>query len=92
MKGPGKGKTNNPNGRPAGTENKSTKELKDLLLSILSGQAEHIEASLNRLRSESDSKYLDALTKLYPFIIARKTDIEIDTPVEISITPKEWVG
>lgn len=75
MRGPGKGKSNNPAGKPKGAQNKSSKELKEFLLVVLSGQAENINDSLTKLKAESEAKYIHALTNLLPFVVAKQTDI-----------------
>ena len=74
-RGPGKGKTNNPNGRPKGTPNRTTKEARELLEQILLGQVDNIKSSLESLKEESDAKYLDACSKLFTYVLPKKTDI-----------------
>jgi len=44
-----KGQTGNPNGRPIGSENRTTRETRKLLISLLSGQLEKIPEQLNEL-------------------------------------------
>jgi hypothetical protein len=73
--GPGKGKTNNPNGRPKGTPNKTTQEAKEFLQAILYDEFDNIKDSLARARADNDARYIDALVKLLAFIMPKQTDI-----------------
>jgi len=75
MRGPGKGKTNNPNGRPAGIPNRTTKEAKELLEKILLGQIDNIKDSLDKLKEKDSARYLDACAKLFTYVLPRKTDV-----------------
>ena len=77
MRGPGKGKTNNPNGRPKGSQNNTTKQARELLQTILFGQMDNISDALEALRDEP-SKYLDACSKLFTYVLPKKTDITSD--------------
>lgn len=74
-KGPGKGKTNNPKGRPAGVQNRTTKETKALLEQILLGQVDNIQSALESLIDKDPAKYLDACSKLFTYVLPKKTDI-----------------
>ncbi len=76
-RGPGKGNTNNPNGRPAGSQNRTTKESRELLQTILYGQLDNIAAAFEALREEP-AKYLDACSKLFTYVLPKKTDITSD--------------
>jgi hypothetical protein len=49
MKGPGKGKTNNPNGRPAGSPNKVTKLLRDRVSDFLNKKWPQVEKDFDQL-------------------------------------------
>lgn len=93
-RGPGKGRTNNPNGRPFGTPNKTTQEAKELLNLVLSGEVDNIKEALKRVRDESDSKYLDALSKLFPYVFPKKSDItsndkEIQANLNVTVDNSE---
>ena len=77
MRGPGKGKSNNPAGKPKGTQNRTTKEAKALLNEIMFGQIDNIAQSLDNIREESDYRYIDAITKLFSFVLPKHTDIEL---------------
>jgi hypothetical protein len=88
--GPGKGKTNNPNGRPKGSKNRTTKEARELLESILFGQIDNINEALDTIRELDPPKYLDACSKLFTYVLPKKNDITTDGE-RISINPKDWV-
>lgn len=78
MRGPGKGKTNNPKGKPKGALNRTTKEARQLLEYILFGQIDNINDSLNNIRkNESESKYLDAISKLFTYVLPKKAETDI---------------
>lgn len=74
-KGPGKGNTNNPAGRPAGTPNKTTKEQRELLEQILLGEIKNIKEALSEVKAKDPAKYLDACSKLFTYVLPKKTDV-----------------
>jgi hypothetical protein len=63
-----KGKTNNPNGRPKGSENVLTKEMRTVLKSVLSEQIEKLPEMLEALSPE---KKIDVLLRLLPFVVPK---------------------
>ena len=78
MRGPGKGKTNNPNGRKKGVPNRTTKEAKEFLELIMFGQLENINSALSALHKKDQARYLDACSKLFTYVLPKKTDITSD--------------
>ena len=63
-----KGKTNNPNGRPAGSPNKITAEVRQSLQSALSGEIEKIGKLLESLEPK---ERLEIIVKLLQYILPR---------------------
>ncbi len=74
------------NGKPKGAENKTTKAAKELFVSIMEGQQNYIEESLDKIRAKDPAKYLEVLSKFYPYFMPKK--LEVDTPTEITINVK----
>jgi len=88
-RGPGKGNTNNPNGRPAGVPNKTTKAAKELLEQVLLGQVDNIKTALELIKNKDPAKYLDACSKLFTYVLPKKTDItsgDKPLPKDIKVT------
>jgi hypothetical protein len=77
-RGPGKGNTNNPNGRPKGVPNKTTAEIRDRLNVIIEAESEHISVELAKLREEDPQKYLNVLEKFISYVVPKKRDITSD--------------
>lgn len=73
-------------GKPKGAENKTTKAAKELFVSIMEGQVDHIEASLDKIRVKDPALYLQTLSKFYPYFMPKK--MEIDTPTDITVHVK----
>jgi hypothetical protein len=65
-------------GRKAGTPNRTTKEARELVNVIMSGQVSNIEPALNKVYAENPSKYLDAISKLLQYFIPKQTDVTTD--------------
>jgi hypothetical protein len=62
MKGPGKGKTNNPAGRPAGVPNKLTRELREIINDFLNENIESVKRDYKTLEPKDRVKiYIELL-------------------------------
>lgn len=77
-KGFQKGVVTNPHGRPRGTPNRTTQEAKEMLEQIMFGQIDNINEALNSLKEKDYSRYLDACSKLFTYVLPKKTDITSD--------------
>lgn len=65
-------------GRPAGVPNKTTQEAKELLEKILFGQIDNIHDALDEIRAKDPAKFLDACSKLFTYVLPKKTDVTSD--------------
>ena len=59
-------------GREKGTPNKSTQETRVMIQNVLEGCEEKIKTTLRALDGKD---YIDALSKLLPYVVPKKTDI-----------------
>lgn len=80
-----KGQTGNPDGRPKGSQNRTTREAKEFLKQILFNEFDNIQDSLKSARDESDSKYIDLLSKLLQYVLPKQTETEHSGNVNIKV-------
>ena len=78
-------------GRTKGTPNRTTAEARELLQTILYGQLDNIENTLDNIKGKSDRDYIDALVKMFQYVLPKKTDVtsndqEIKQPINIEVT------
>jgi hypothetical protein len=66
--------------------NKTTQAAREIFLSIMEGQQQNIEECLEKVRKKDPAKYLEVLSKFYPYFIPKK--IEVDTPTSMTINVK----
>ena len=81
-------------GRPKGTANKTTQEVRDILVDVLDGEKGNIKASLKKVRADDDFKYLTILEKWMGFVVPKRKDItsgdeKIDSSVNIIVDNDE---
>ncbi|MBF0260090.1 MAG: hypothetical protein HQK62_14900 [Desulfamplus sp.] len=83
-RGLSKGQTNNPNGRPKGTPNKITKELRETLKSIIANELETLPEQLSTLEPKDR---IELIVKLMAYVLPK-----VDTVVPQWGEPQKPLG
>lgn len=88
MKGPGKGISNNPAGKPKGTPNKAGRDLKERIAELLEGQFDRFTEAMAGL---NDKDYVKAYTEIMPFALPKmaSAQLTIDTNEEDKRTVRD---
>ena len=73
-------------GKPKGAKNKTTVAAKALFYEIMDGEIGNIKQALDKVRDKNPAMYLMTLSKLMPYFLPKK--IEVDTPTEMIINVK----
>jgi hypothetical protein len=69
------GKTNNPNGRPKGTPNRTTAELRELITTLFESKYEAFTSALNELEPKDK---VDAYFKLMSFVLPKQKEVAME--------------
>jgi hypothetical protein len=73
-------------GKPKGALNRTTKEAKEFLEFVMFGQLDNMNDALQRLHKKDPSRYLDACSKLFTYVLPKKTDVTSDDkPIQIKL-------
>lgn len=75
-------------GKTKGSENKLTKQAKELFVQILEGEVQHIQQAFAEVRQDDPSKYLDLFAKYAKYFVPTQIKIENDKPISITINRK----
>ena len=65
-------------GKPKGALNRTTKQAKEILEKVMFGQIENISSALDSLYEKDRARYLDACSKLFTYVLPKKTDVTSD--------------
>jgi hypothetical protein len=85
-----KGRTNNPNGRPKGTPNKGTKEIREILNKIVSSELEGLSDRLDELNTK---ERLQVLIKMMPYVLPKVESDNLEPSEERPSIPLiSWVN
>jgi len=89
-RGPGKGVSNNPAGKPKGTKNATTIAIKEIYIDILNKEQKHWPKILEMLRQDNPYQYMMVMDKISQKVIANKKDITSDDkPIQPAINISE---
>jgi len=61
--------------KPKGAVNRTTKEAKEFLEFMMFGQLENMNDALNTLYEKDKRNYIDACSKLFSYVLPKKTDL-----------------
>jgi hypothetical protein len=79
-------------GRDPGTPNRTTQEAKDFLKQVVFSEFDNIKESLAKARAESDSKYIDLLTRLLSFVLPKQVEEDHSGVIQINVEYKGTTG
>ena len=84
-----KGQIGNPEGRPKGKQNRTTLELKELLIELINKEIEFIPERLDCL---TEKERLEILIKLLPYVLPKCMDEIRVSSNEINIPVISWIS
>lgn len=70
-----KGHTNNPFGRPKGSSNKITTEVRECISQLIEEEVPRLKEALDEVRQESPARYIELVTKLLPYVAPKLASI-----------------
>jgi hypothetical protein len=70
---PRKHKSNNPSGRPAGSPNRTTREIRELLQKVIDSELDVVQDNLNKLTPD---KRIDVLLKILPYCLLQINPVD----------------
>jgi len=73
---PKQGETNNPNGRPKGTPNRSTTLAREAIARFVDGNAERLQGWLDRIAEESPEKAFNCVRDLIEYHVPKLARVE----------------
>lgn len=83
------GKTNNPNGRPKGSPNKVTAQLRSILKDVIADELERLPETMEGL---DPKERLDVLIKLIPFCMPKVNPVGMSAGEPFSMADMGMVG
>lgn len=77
--------TNMGMGRPKGSKNRTTKEIREAIKDIVNNQLDDFYMSLERVRSKNPEKYALIIIRLMDMVVPKTSEIEINNSDAIDI-------
>lgn len=92
-----KGKTNNPNGRPKGSQNKSTKAIRDAFQMFVENNVVHFEEWIKEVAKKNPAKAIELVKDVGEYILPKlsrtevKAEVEVKDEVDLSKLPQDVI-
>ena len=90
--GVGKGKTNNPNGRPKGVQNKVTKDTREAFKVLVEDNTGKFQGWLDKIAETNPAKAFELLTNVAEYVLPKlsRTEVTADLKVENVDNIENW--
>ena len=83
-----KGKTNNPNGRPAGSKNKATADIRQRISDFINNKWESIEAKFEELEAKEKLQFFE---KMLQYAIPKLQGVSLKSEEEVRNEKPSWL-
>ena len=85
------GESGNPNGRPKGTKNRTTTEIRNHIQTVLDGQYEKLESDLNGMNPFQRVMMVEKLTKFFlPALAKNDNDTNVSGEINLNVIFFDW--
>jgi len=85
-----KGHTNNPNGRPKGSQNVKTKAIRDAYSEFINNNTKHFEKWLKQVAEKNPAKAIELISGLSDFVLPKLARTELvgdeEQPINVDLT------
>ena len=90
--GVGKGKTNNPNGRPKGVQNKVTKDTREAFKVLVEDNTGKFQGWLDKIAETNPAKAFELLTNVAEYVLPKlsRTEVTADLKVDATIDTTKY--
>jgi hypothetical protein len=65
-------------GRPKGTTNKTTAEIKDIITRVVGNQLELLESDLTKIRKESPARAAEIYMRMVDYVLPKQTKVQLE--------------
>jgi uncharacterized protein YdeI (BOF family) len=65
-------------GRPKGSENKTTQEIKDMISAVVAGQVEHWKNDMEKIRKKNPEEAIRLTAKFIDYVLPKQTKVELE--------------
>jgi len=84
-----KGQSGNPNGRPKGSLNRSTEQMKLTIARAVNSSLNSLQEDLERIRKEDPEKAIQLSTKLLEYTLPKMKSIDMNANIELNTKIEE---
>jgi hypothetical protein len=82
----GEDKNRNLKGRPKGSENKTTQEIKDMIAAVVAGQVQYWQQDMEKIRKKNPEEAIRLTAKFVDYVLPKQTKMELEGDIKHSIS------
>lgn len=72
-------------GKPKGADNLVTRKAKEIFAEVMAGEVSNVQSALMEVYEKDKAKYIDCLSKLLPYFMPKKVEMDHNIPEDSGI-------